>query len=233
MKYETIVPRIVKAFDGLVSAGQWRGLNQHFQRLNQAKTSIFFVEIGSNDGRMFDPVYDFVMAGTWSGIMVEPVVSYFQQLQDNYHNSQNLIFENVAISEQEEMRAFYRIEEGHDFLPTWTHGLGSFYKEVLLSHERVIPGLRKYIIKQDVECISFNTLLDRNAVTNVDVLVVDTEGFDYQIIKQIDFERIHPNIIVYEHKHLSRSDALVCRQLLKGHGYMLEKHLGNTLAWRD
>ncbi|MEE9344794.1 MAG: FkbM family methyltransferase [Methylococcales bacterium] len=233
MKCETIVPRIVKLFDGLVSAGQWRGLNQYLQYLNTSKKKVFFVEIGSNDGKMFDPVYDFVMAGTWSGIMVEPVEFYFKQLQENYCNSPNLIFENVAISEKEEIRAFYRIEEGHDFLPKWTHGLGSFYEDVLLTHERVIPGLRKYIIKQNVECISFSTLLDRNAVTNVDVLVIDTEGFDYQVIKQIDFKRIQPYIIVYEHKHLSRSDGLVCRQYLQNQGYVLEKHLGNTLAWCD
>ncbi len=231
MKCETIVPRIVKMFDGLVAAGQWRGLNQHLQRLNKAKSNVFFVEIGSNDGKMFDPVYDYVMAGTWSGIMVEPVSYYYKQLRENYRNSPNLIFENVAISEKEEMRAFYRIEEGHDFLPKWTHGLGSFYEDILLSHERVIPGLRKYIIKQDVECIGFNTLLDRNAVTDVDVLVIDTEGFDYQIIKQIDFKRIHPNIVVFEHKHLSRPDASACRQLLQGQGYSLEQRLGNTLAW--
>lgn len=233
MKCETIVPRIVKAFDSLVSAGQWRGLNQHFQSLNQSKDRVFFIEIGSNDGKMFDPVYDFVMAGTWSGIMVEPVQYYFKQLRENYCNSPNLKFENVAISEKEEIRAFYRIEEGHDFLPKWTHGLGSFYQDVLLSHERVIPGLRKYIIKQDVECISFSTLLDRNAVTDVDVLVIDTEGFDFQIIKQIDFKRIYPSIIVYEHKHLSRSDASECKKLLQSQGYLLEKHLGNTLARRD
>ncbi|MEE9423637.1 MAG: FkbM family methyltransferase [Methylococcales bacterium] len=233
MKCETIVPRIVKVFDGLVSAGQWRRLNQHLQRLNQSKSKVFFIEIGSNDGKMFDPVYDYVMAGTWSGIMVEPVEYYFKQLKENYRNSPNLIFENVAISEKEEVREFFRIEEGHDFLPKWTHGLGSFYEDILLSHERVIPGLRKYIIKQDVECIALNTLLDRNAVVDVDVLVIDTEGFDFQIIKQIDFKRIYPSIIVYEHKHLSRSDASASRRILQSQGYTLVKHFGNTLAWRD
>lgn len=232
MNCETIIPSLVKAFDGLVAAQQWHKLNEHFQRISQFKDEIFFIEIGSNDGKMFDPVYDFVMAGTWSGIMVEPVGCYFRQLKENYRNSPNLIFENIAISEKEEVRTFYRIEDGHDFLPKWTHGLGSFYQDVLLSHERVVPGLRKYMIEQNVECVSFSTLLDRNAVATVDVLVIDTEGFDYQVVKQVDFDRIQPHIIVYEHKHLSRPDRLACRDLLKNQGYILEKHLGNTLAWR-
>ncbi|HFD13361.1 MAG TPA: FkbM family methyltransferase [Crenotrichaceae bacterium] len=231
MKCETILPRLVKVFDGLVSAGQWRRLDQHFQRLSQLRGTVFFIEIGSNDGKMFDPVYDFVMAGTWSGIMVEPVAHYYDQLKENYRNSPSLIFENIAISEKEETRDFYRIEEGHDFLPEWTQGLGSFYKNVLLSHERVIPGLGKYIVKQEVECISLNTLLERNAVTDLDVLVIDTEGFDYEVIKQIDFERIQPSIIVYEHKHLNGQERLACRGLLQDQGYLLEKRLGNTLAW--
>ncbi len=233
MKCETIIPRIVKIFDSLVSAGQWRGLNRHMQELSRTKGKVFFVEVGSNDGKMFDPVYDFVMEGSWAGIMVEPVGYYFNQLQENYANSPNLVFENVAISDKEEMRDFYRIEEGHDFLPKWTHGLGSFYLDVLLTHERVIPGLRRYIVKQEVECISFTTLLDRNSVTGVDVLVIDTEGFDYALIKQINFKQIQPYIIVFEHKHLNRKEQLECRQLLENQSYTLEKRLGNTLAWRE
>jgi len=231
MKCENIIPRLVKVFDGVIAARQWQKLDQHFQYLTQKRKHVFFIEIGSNDGKMFDPVYDFVMAGTWSGIMVEPVAHYFRQLKENYRHSPNLAFENIAISEQDEIRAFYRIEEGHDFLPKWTHGLGSFYQDVLLSHERVIPGLRKYIIKQDVECISFKTLLERNAVTDVDVLVIDTEGFDFEVIKQVDFTQIKPSIVVYEHKHLNRADRQACRHLLRQQGYALERHLGNTLAW--
>ncbi|MCH9697571.1 MAG: FkbM family methyltransferase [Gammaproteobacteria bacterium] len=232
MGYETIIPRVVKAFDWLVSAQQWNRLDQHLYKLDRLKDGVFFVEIGSNDGKMFDPVYDFVKSGSWSGVMVEPIECYFKQLRENYKNSPNLILENVAISSKQEIREFYRIEDGHDFLPRWTHGLGSFYKDVLLSHERVIPGLRKYIVTQQVECISFDDLLSRHSINHLDVLVVDTEGYDYQIIRQVDFETYQPAIVVYEHKHLDHSDQMASRELLASQGYTLEKHLGNTLAWK-
>jgi hypothetical protein len=115
MKCETIVPRIVKLFDGLVAAGQWRGLNQHLQRLNKSKSKVFFVEIGSNDGKMFDPVYDFVMAGTWSGIMVEPVECYFKQLQENYCNSPNLILKTLLFQKKKKYVSFIVSKKGMIF----------------------------------------------------------------------------------------------------------------------
>ena len=34
-------------------------------------------------------------------------------------------------------------------------------------------------------------MLERNWITKVDLLHIDTEGYDYEVIKQVDFEAIH------------------------------------------
>jgi len=73
--------------------------------------------------------------------------------------------------------------------------------------------------------------MERYAVTKIDLIMMDTEGYDYEIIKQIDFSRIRPKVIIYEHKHLSRSDRLTCEKLLKDLDYRLSKHFSNTLAY--
>jgi hypothetical protein len=64
-------------------------------------------------------------------------------------------------------------------------------------------------------------------------LSIDTEGHDYEVIKQIDFRTLRPGIMLYEHRHLSRPDRAACEHLLRSHGYRLASRLGNTLAYSD
>ena len=40
------------------------------------------------------------------------------------------------------------------------------------------------------------------AVSGLQVLVIDTEGFDYEVLKQIPFERLRPAVVLWERKHL-------------------------------
>ena len=53
---------------------------------------------------------------------------------------------------------------------------------------------------------------------------IDAEGMDYQIIRSIDFQRIKPAIIRYEHMVLHERDRDACLELLEGHGcrFLLE-----------
>jgi hypothetical protein len=60
---------------------------------------VFFVQIGANDGKTEDYLYDFVCRGGWRGILVEPVRPVFEKLQRNYRDVPDLTFENVAISD--------------------------------------------------------------------------------------------------------------------------------------
>ena len=60
---------------------------------------------------------------------------------------------------------------------------------------------------------------------SVDLLQVDAEGYDYEILKSIDFERIAPKILRFEYRHFSEPDLDECLRMLAGFGYqfMTEK----------
>lgn len=53
----------------------------------------------------------------------------------------------------------------------------------------------------------------------IDVLLIDTEGFDYEILKRFDFDRVRPKVIIYECVHLSGEDQRGAVSRLASYGY--------------
>lgn len=196
------------------------------------KSNFFFIQIGSNDGMKGDLIYRYVIKYNWRGILVEPIKYIFDKLVKNYENQRSLIFENVAISDKDEFRTFYRLKENNDGLPSWYDEIGSFFSDVVLSHRYGIPNINDYLITEKVKCYSFNTLIKKNMVKKIDLLHIDAEGYDYEIIKMVDFSKIIPRMILYEHTHLNDDDKEKCIDFLKSKKYSLviNKH-SNTLAY--
>lgn len=222
---------LVKLFDALCRLIKWRKLEKVIKGATMGCDRFCFVQIGANDGVIYDPIHHFVNQYNWSGVLVEPVSFYFNRLKQNYSENPRLNFENVAISDKNEIREFFRIKEDLDFLPAWCHGLGTFHLDVLLTHRWAIPNIAEYVITEQVNCIPFPALLEKHSITHIDLLLIDTEGHDYEIIRQVDFARLRPKIIVYEHQYISSNDRRQCEHALKEKGYILARHLGNTMAY--
>ena len=88
-------------------------------------------------------------------------------------------------------------------------------------HRKHIPDIEKRIIQETVHCISLDNLLVEQNVPQIDLLQIDAEGYDYEIIKMIDFQKIKPSIIRYEHKHLSKQDFDACLEYLIQNSYRI------------
>ena len=79
-----------------------------------------------------------------------------------------------------------------------------------------------------------DTLLDRHHVKKIDLLQIDVEGYDYELLKSFNFERIKPQLIRYEHRHLKLSDKSSCIKMLKQNGYkVLEMEYDTGAALRS
>lgn len=80
--------------------------------LLQHITSVFFVQVGSNDGLQGDPINDLIISHAhWKGMFIEPVPHLFRRLKSNYASSGWFIFENMAISDKSEVKKFYYVSE--------------------------------------------------------------------------------------------------------------------------
>jgi FkbM family methyltransferase len=195
------------------------------------KRDVFFLQIGANDGITNDPLHKFVTEFGWSGVLVEPMPDSFSALTETYRGQGNLKLVNAALSETDGQRTLYtvRIDTG-TFQKAEMYS--SFDKNVVLRNSRFVPDIAERIVEVRVPCVSMKTLLRETGGRNIDILAVDAEGFDYQILKMIDFSVVNPAIIIFEHTHLSKSDQQVAARLLAEHGYRMARDNLDTIAYR-
>jgi FkbM family methyltransferase len=197
---------------------------------------VYFVQVGSNDGAQGDPIHRLIRRHRrWRGIFIEPVPYLHARLKANYGAASRFVFENVAIGEQAGTARFYYVSDrakealGEE-LPYWYDQLGSFDRGHILKH---LEGrLEPYIVEAELACLPLQAVLDRNHAERVDLLHIDTEGYDYQVLKQFDLTRYRPRVVLYEHKHLPEDQQQAARALLAGQGYELRRRGGDTLAIR-
>jgi len=210
----------------------WRlpdGIRTALKELADTRPAVFFVNVGSNDGLAGNPLREFVITRNWQGIMVEPVDFVFVRLAKAYKAFTKVHCENVAIGEFTGIKRFYYLRK-NSVLPPGYDQIGSFNKDKILGEDHLFPGLAQFIESRQVHCLTLRDLLGKHAVNHVDVYVIDAEGFDYAVIKQIDLKISPPSLIVFETIHLSQADKTACYDLLKTTGYQLKEDGGNTLA---
>lgn len=183
----------------------------------------FFVEIGSNDGEQHDHLRPFILGGRWRGIMVEPVPYVFARLRENYGSLDRVILENAAIADRDGELPFYYLvdatEEERRRLPDWYDGIGSLAQRTVLGHAKHIADIEQRMVCERVTALSLDSLCEKHGVEALDLLVIDTEGYDWQILQSIDFARWHPELLVYEHFHLSPADRAAASGRLGDAGY--------------
>ena len=187
------------------------------------------MQIGTNDGASGDPFYRHIRLRNWKGILVEPLEAEFGRLKENHQRNPDLIFENVAISNQEETRKFYSIDNSKGELPFWVNKLSSFDPNIPQEVCDLYENAR--MISKDVQCTTVQSLLQKHQVKNLDVLLTDTEGFDFEILKTIDFSLVRPELLIYEHRHLSEEDYQASLELLRKQGYLLFKDTYDTVGF--
>jgi FkbM family methyltransferase len=192
-----------------------------------------FIQIGSNDGVEQDSLRTTIVSHDWNGILVEPVPYLFASLKRNYERYDRIRLENVAIADRDGKLPFYHLpqtDHTQEGLPRWYDGLGSFKRDVILTSAEFIPDIERRLITTQVPTLTFDTLCKRNNVDHVDLLQIDTEGYDYELLKLIDLKRYRPRLLIYEHKHLSATDRAACLEYLASHGYDTMSEMMDTWA---
>ncbi|HEX4938014.1 MAG TPA: FkbM family methyltransferase [Candidatus Kapabacteria bacterium] len=202
----------------------------------RAYPKAYFIQVGANDGAIYDPLRRQIVARHWHGIMIEPVPHIFAKLAKNYRDEPRVSLENIAIGAVDGQATFHSLAPVEDpiaaGLPRWYSGLGSFRLDVILSHRKHIPDIEQRVVTQTLPCLTFDSLCQKHQVQQLDLLQIDTEGYDYEVLKLVDFPRLHPRLIIYEHVHLSTDDRSAAESLVRGQGYELAHHRLDTLALR-
>jgi FkbM family methyltransferase len=204
----------------------------HFLAQRTASTPPFFLQVGAYDGISHDRFATHVRAGGWNGILVEPQPAAFERLVANYAGVGGLAFVNAAVAPEQGMRALYVMED-EDGSPVESLGhVASFdrahLERFLASDGHRFPGTR--IGSLQVRCETFADVLAETPA--VDLLLIDTEGYDLELLRLFDFDRFQPAVVRFEHVHLSRPDWDEAVELLARRGYRTLREEYDTTAYR-
>jgi FkbM family methyltransferase len=187
------------------------------------------VQIGANDGSRYDPYRPHIEKYHFSGVLVEPIPAVYKKLVQNYKEQTQLRFENAAIGPEEGNLPLYMLWDENGNIDELSVFASFNEQEVLKCKKRADRSLR--IDSLLVPVITFSQLLKKHEINAVSLLAIDTEGFDYQILQSINFHKIRPKIIEYEHSHLAEKDEQSCIKLLNAMGYELHRYFGDdTIA---
>jgi FkbM family methyltransferase len=220
-------------------------LDEFTSRFSKAMDKVSVVQIGANDGINNDPIHKFIKRDHWQGVLLEPQRYVFEKyLKPLYSKTKGITVMNSALDYKDGSKPIYKIAVSNS---RWATGLTSFNRKIL--EEAVKSGSierqakkegsplpenkDEYIAEESVECICTETLLKRAGIKKTDWLQIDTEGFDFEIIKMFNIAITKPTVIVYENIHLSSADRTECINHLKTNGYLTRDYGANTLAIRN
>jgi FkbM family methyltransferase len=179
------------------------------------------------------------VAGTL--VVVEPVKSFYHELVKNYGGTPGVKFENVAISDRSGPATFFRLgvdPVAYGF-PDWLSQLGSLKEERMTAlwdryeSDKILKQFYlDHQVEEIVECITFNELLDRHHLNQVDLLQIDVEGYELEILRSIDFDRTRVRFVNYESVLLHERKPVV-EKLMKQWGYHLVDYQQDTFCYKS
>jgi FkbM family methyltransferase len=155
-----------------------------------------YVDVGSFHPTHLSNTHLLYMNG-WQGLNIDANPGSMLPFKKIRPRDKNV---EIGVSDKEETLSFYRHSSKamSSFEPT--EGAGE---------------------KVELRTKPLNNLLEENHITNIDVLTVDAEGFDYRILKAFTFEKYTPKLIVVEQVCNDIEEILQTElyQLLKKNGY--------------
>ena len=161
-----------------------------------------FIQAGANDGRSGDPLRKLIGRGALRGLMIEPQPEPFGRLTERYKSVAGLSFENAAIADRDGPIEMVTDRDRST--------LGTLVPERNILSRRKARTLNKVTVVG----MSFASLLAKHAIERFDLLQIDTEGYDYQILKQVDLRALDVAIVNLEYYCLPIVErSAVCAQL--------------------
>ncbi|QRM87794.1 FkbM family methyltransferase [Lacinutrix sp. WUR7] len=176
-----------------------------------------FLQVGANDGKSFDFLYDFVIQREVSGVVIEPIKAYYNELCENYKNQDKIVKVNKAVHKTAKVVTVFKVEDSklHGY-PDWTKGIASFNKEHLT---KFVFLNETHIIEEQVAAASLMDIIGDSKIFSFNYLQIDTEGYDFEVLDMLDFKKHKPAIIKAEFVNLPEAQKQSMRTKLLNNGY--------------
>ena len=196
------------------------------------KSPLQFVQIGAFDGVSNDFLAPFVRRGLLQGLMVEPEPFAFAQLEANCGDRTGVQLSQLAVARESGAVRMHRVKPEFHHLHEAAAQLTSLDPQNIRKWlaDRT-PSPDDVIESFEVRAVTFEQLLAEHKMSGLDVLQIDTEGYDAEIIRMIPFARLRPTIINFEILNLSKADTESTYTLLMNEGYRLHESQMDCTAY--
>ena len=139
-----------------------------------------------------------------SVLLVEPVPHNISAINENLKEFKNIHLEPVAVSSVRETKDFFFVKSTsiNKLKKHWASGIGSFNKNHLLNHRT-----KRFLIEEDdidkilIKTVKFEDLIEKYSITEIDKILIDIEGHEYEILRDMDLKKVRINSILFEYKH--------------------------------
>ena len=175
-----------------IVSNRWRSKSQISQDLfvlyfTQQKKDGYFIEIGACDGKHLSNTFALEKKG-WTGIICEPSRFWHQKMK----NRKCVLSKKAVFSESGKKLMFNEVPK-YPELSGCNHYLENDNNS----------KLRKDFTSYEVETISLNDLIKKHLDNKqIDYISIDTEGSEFEILKDFDFKKHQVEIFTIEHNFL-------------------------------
>ncbi len=176
------------------------------------------VQIGGNDGVQSDFIRKFIIENGWEAHILEPIDCYFEELERNYSQSPNVFCYPYAIMKEDGEREIHFAPPSETI--SWAKGCSTFYPEknrlggeFPMSDEAKIHFDENVSLKR-VKTLTWESFTQKSQITGVDMMVIDTEGCEWEILQQIPLDQLGVKILVLEyHNHADEDKKRILNRI--------------------
>jgi len=165
----------------------------------------YFVEIGATDGFYLSNTLLLEREFGWRGILAEPAKYWHEAL----HKNRSTIIDTRCVHAESGKTLMFSEVPADQALST----ISEYIEGDLHS------ATRRTNTEYQVESISLKDLLDANSAPHeIDLLSIDTEGSEFDILQDFDFDTYQFKLICCEHNYTPHRTSIL--ELLRRHGYI-------------
>ena len=247
---------LLKAIDSRINPVNYEPnlISNLIENIYKKKGKITIVQIGAHKGNTSnDPIHQFIVkhcsadknpdANDIFILLIEPAKHIFRQLSENHKNLNGVFLENIAIAETSGLKNLFMLRNNINLaefgMPEWLDQLSSLLPERIGKLWDAYEGnpiyqkfLHENMVVEKVQCVTFHELLTKYNLKEIDLLQIDAEGYDYHILRSINFNKIRPKFINYERVLLQKNES-ACRNLMLLQNYIIHDHGQNSLCTLD
>jgi len=152
--------------------------------------AINVLSIGENDGITLSNVYRIIQENKCNAFLIEPSKKAYDRLLKAHPNNDKVFTLNACIGNEDGKTDFY---ESSEHL-----GRG----DVALLSTAKLEELNRWtgveFNKYETDVITFKTLISMSPLKRFDLISIDAEGFDFDILRQIDLTEIGCRMLIIE-----------------------------------